>query len=83
LRADHTGYCDSGGEEPIRGIDQDDLSRLFEMGAQLGETLTPPIVALLDGPPTCYGKAALVGSAGAMEHGGAMLHHIHNYFSLK
>ncbi len=61
-------------KNPFARIDQDDLSRLFEIGAQLGETLTPQIVALLEGPPTCYGKAALVGSAGAMEHGGAMLH---------
>lgn len=61
-------------KNPFAELDEDDLSRLFDMGAQLGETLTPQIVALLGGQPTCYGKAALVGSAGAMEHGAAMLH---------
>lgn len=61
-------------KNPFAGLDQDDLSQLFEMGAHLGAELTPQIVALLEGPPICYGKAALVGTAGAMEHGAAMLH---------
>jgi hypothetical protein len=29
---------------------------------------------MLAGPPVCYGKAALVGASGAMEHGAAVLH---------
>jgi len=56
------------------GIDQEDLSVLFDMGSELGEGLAPEIVAMLKGPPVSYGKAALVGTAGAMEHGGAILH---------
>jgi len=59
---------------PFTGVDQQDLSQLFDMGAQLGGDLTPRIVAMLNGPPVSYGKAALVGTSGAMEHGGAMLH---------
>lgn len=32
------------------------------------------ILTMLPTPPICYGKAALVGSDGAMEHGAAILH---------
>lgn len=59
---------------PFAGVHQDDLSPLFDVGAQLGQSLTPELVHMLPGPPLCYGKAALVGSAGAMEHGAAVLH---------
>lgn len=31
-------------------------------------------VAALPGPPVSYGKAAIVGVAGDLEHGGAMIH---------
>jgi hypothetical protein len=61
-------------KNPFSGADQQDLSRLFEFGAQLGEQLASEVVAMLTGPPVCYGKAALVGSSGAMEHGAAVLH---------
>ncbi len=56
------------------GLDQDDLSRLFDVGASLGQSLAAELVKMLEGPPICYGKAALIGSSGAMEHGAAMLH---------
>jgi hypothetical protein len=56
------------------GLDQDDLSQLFDVGAKLGQSLAAELVKMLEGPPICYGKAALVGSAGAMEHGAAVLH---------
>lgn len=58
----------------LAGSDQDDLSRLYEFGATLGQSLTPELVAMLHGSPICYGKAALVGSSGAIEHGAAVLH---------
>jgi hypothetical protein len=61
-------------KNPFSGIDQDDLSTLFEFGAQLGADLSPELVKMLAGPPVCYGKAALIGSSGAMEHGAAVLH---------
>ena len=59
---------------PFAGMDQDDLSDLFDMGAQLGNELAADIVGMLPGAPVSYGKAAIVGTAGAMEHGAGMVH---------
>ncbi|MBM1221274.1 amino acid synthesis family protein [Ponticoccus sp. SC2-23] len=59
---------------PFAGVDQTDLSHLSEVSAKLGETLTQDLVRMLSGPPVCYGKAALIGSSGVMEHGAAVLH---------
>ncbi|WP_434053994.1 MAG: amino acid synthesis family protein [Roseibium sp.] len=61
-------------DNPFAGIDADDLSELFEMGAVLGDRLASQIMRQLDGPPTGYGKAAIVGSEGAAEHGAALMH---------
>ena len=52
----------------------DDLRPLFEAGAMLGERLMPDLVKLLDGPAVSYGKGALVGLDGEMEHRGACVH---------
>ena len=52
----------------------DDLRPLFEAGAELGERLMPELVKLLDGPADSYGKGAIVGVDGEMEHGGACVH---------
>ena len=52
----------------------EDLRPLFEAGAMLGEQLMPKLVKLLDRPAVSYGKGALVGVAGEMEHGGACVH---------
>lgn len=54
--------------------DQDDLSSLFSVGAQVGDDLAQQIVDLLPNPPVGYGKAAMVGTSGAMEHGAALVH---------
>lgn len=59
---------------PFAGVHQDDLSPLFDVGAQLGGSLTQELVHMLGAPAVCYGKAALVGPSGAMEHGAALLH---------
>ena len=59
---------------PFAGTHQDDLSPLFDVGAQLGGALTQELVHMLGTPAVCYGKAALVGSSGAMEHGATLLH---------
>jgi hypothetical protein len=59
---------------PLAGKAQDDLSQLYDFGAELGKTLTQELIQMLSGAPICYGKAALVGSSGAMEHGAAVLH---------
>ena len=52
----------------------EDLSELFDLGGQLGERLMGEAVAMLAGPPVSYGKAAIVGIDGDLEHGGAMIH---------
>lgn len=52
----------------------EDLQPLFEAGAALGERLMPELVKLLDRPAVSYGKGAIVGVAGEMEHGGACVH---------
>ena len=52
----------------------DDLRPLFEAGAMLGERLMPGLVKLLDRTAVSYGKGALVGVDGEMEHGGACVH---------
>jgi hypothetical protein len=59
---------------PLAGKFVEDLNALFEAGAMLGERLMPDLVKLLDGPAVSYGKGAIVGVAGEMEHGGACVH---------
>jgi len=59
---------------PFAASNQQDLSPLFEIGARLGHSLATELVKMLGAQPVCYGKAALVGALGAMEHGAAVLH---------
>ena len=59
---------------PFAGRFVEDLSSLFDIGGQLGEKLMADAVNMLGGQPVSYGKAAIVGVAGDMEHGGALLH---------
>jgi hypothetical protein len=59
---------------PFAGRFVEDLRALFEAGAILGERLMPDLVKLLDMPAVSYGKGALVGVDGEMEHGGACVH---------
>ena len=59
---------------PFAGQTVDDLRPLFEAGAMLGERLMPELARLLDGAAVSYGKGAIVGVAGEMEHGGACVH---------
>ncbi|HKM68727.1 MAG TPA: amino acid synthesis family protein [Stellaceae bacterium] len=59
---------------PFAGRCVDNLRPLFEAGAMVGERLMPELVKLLDGPVVSYGKGALVGVDGEMEHGGACVH---------
>ncbi len=61
-------------KNPFAGRFVEDLSSLFDLGGELGERLMGEAVAMLAGPPVSYGKAAIVGIAGDMEHGGAMIH---------
>lgn len=59
---------------PYAGRFEENLSLLFDLGGELGERLMGEAVAMLVGPPVSYGKAAIVGVAGDIEHGGAMIH---------
>ncbi|MBF9058327.1 amino acid synthesis family protein [Rhodobacterales bacterium HKCCSP123] len=59
---------------PLAGKDHADLSELFDCGALLGAQLAAEAVAALGAPPVSYGKAAIVGTLGAAEHGAALLH---------
>ena len=59
---------------PHAGRYDGDLSDLVEAGAVLSARFGPQLLALLDGPAVSYGKAAVVGMAGELEHGHAVLH---------
>ncbi|MBC7778744.1 MAG: amino acid synthesis family protein [Proteobacteria bacterium] len=59
---------------PLVGHATGDLDTLAELGAALAEALMPDAITLLREPATSYGKAAIVGVAGDLEHAAAMLH---------
>jgi Amino acid synthesis len=61
-------------KNPFAGHFVEDLSQLFDIGGQLGERLADEAVGLLARPPVSYGKAAIIGVAGDLEHGGALIH---------
>ncbi|MDX5359343.1 MAG: amino acid synthesis family protein [Rhodobacterales bacterium] len=62
---------------PFAGRYQEDLSALMEIGAELGALLGARCVAALEISPAqaeSYGKAAMVGENGELEHAAAILH---------
>ncbi len=62
---------------PFAGQYQQDLTELMDIGAELGDVLGRKAVAALGiEPPDAesYGKAAIVGSQGELEHAAAILH---------
>ncbi|MBI05818.1 MAG: peptide synthetase [Rhodospirillaceae bacterium] len=59
---------------PFAGRFVEDLSPLFNKALVLGEELMPQAAAMLDGPPIAYGKAAIVGVNGDLEHAAAVIH---------
>ena len=63
-------------ENPLAGKPfADDLSSLVDLSVTAGEILTArALAALAPLKPRGYGKAALVGTAGELEHGAAMIH---------
>ena len=61
-------------KNPYAGSYAEDLSALFDIGGQLGEQLMGQAVDMLKSAPVSYGKAAIVGAAGDLEHGGAAIH---------
>ena len=59
---------------PAAGKGLDDLSELVAFGAELGERLVKEAKAQLPGAAISYGKAAIVGTSGDIEHAAAILH---------
>src|ERR1700749_4638212 len=59
---------------PLAGQSRDDLSDLIEIGADLGERLVKEALSLLSALAISYGKAAIVGTSGDIEHAAAVLH---------
>lgn len=62
---------------PFAGKAVDDLTPLMDIGEELGGYLTKRAVAALGiegGKAESYGKAAIVGEAGELEHAAAILH---------
>jgi len=59
---------------PHAGRFEGDLGMLYDWGFELGERLMREILPLLPGAAVSYGKAAIVGVNGDIEHGHALLH---------
>jgi hypothetical protein len=59
---------------PLAGRALDDLGELIPFGAELGELLVQEALKALPLPALSYGKAAIVGTSGDIEHGAAILH---------
>lgn len=59
---------------PFAGRFGQDLAPLYDLGAEIGARLVPEALVALGAPAISYGKAALVGVNGDMEHGHALLH---------
>lgn len=61
-------------DNPFSGRHVADLAPLFDIGGAIAEHVMPELVKLLAHPPESYGKGAIVGVNGDMEHGGALCH---------
>lgn len=61
-------------KNPFAGRNVQDLSELYQTGAELGKLLGETAVAQLAGEAHSYGKAAIVGMDGELEHAAALLH---------
>jgi hypothetical protein len=62
---------------PCAGEYLEDLSELVGLGAELGELLVNEALAVLGSPAadvSAYGKAAIVGTNGEIEHAAALIH---------
>jgi Amino acid synthesis len=62
---------------PLAGRYVDDLAELVDLGAEVGGLLAARAVAALGCAPddvVAYGKAAIVGTDGELEHAAALLH---------
>ncbi len=71
----HRCYVAAVIENPFAGWYEKDLSKLSDIGEYLGEYLSKSAVKALGGAPVhSYGKGAIIGLNGELEHGAAILH---------
>ena len=61
-------------ENPCAGRFVEDLGPLVDAGEELGALLAKRATEALGAPGESYGKAAIVGEAGELEHAAALLH---------
>src|SRR3990167_2027589 len=61
-------------ENPFAGRFVEDLAPLIDAGEELGALLARKATEALGGPAESYGKAAIVGERGELEHAAALLH---------
>lgn len=63
-------------QNPLAGVaGVEDLSELVDLSVRAGEVLTARALQRFGAtPPRAYGKAVVVGTAGELEHGAAMIH---------
>ena len=62
-------------KNPCAGIFQEDLSQLIDFGEAIGKEISEKAVKALGGNPVeSYGKGAIVGEKGELEHAAALLH---------
>jgi len=61
-------------ENPFAGRFVDDLGPLIDAGEELGAILAKKASEALGAPAESYGKAAIVGEQGELEHAAALLH---------
>ena len=59
---------------PLAGVVTDDLQALVRFGAELGAYLARTAADALQAPVLSYGKGAIVGTAGDIEHAAAIIH---------
>ena len=59
---------------PLAGIVTDDLGVLVPFGAELGECLIKEAAGALGAAVISYGKGAIVGTSGDIEHAAAIIH---------
>ena len=61
-------------KNPYAGNYSESLSELTEIGEYLGDYLSQLAVNILENPAESYGKGAIIGMQGELEHGAAILH---------
>jgi len=59
---------------PFAGNFVEELGPLYDIGEELGERLTEKAVQVLGAPVESYGKGAIVGVEGEIEHAAAIMH---------